>query len=285
MKKLSMTSAMLLSVIPTIGVAVVAYVAVYLLLLLTLSNILPNRDMVPRLCASGAQIAACAFLGLLIPIYKYLRQKELRAIALNPSLGIDIERHTSKWYLLLVYGSLILFGINEFGGGVVGFFSEALMLGLRTNHGLSEELAGQVWPALITMGSIPLNLFVRPISIFLVANWIGKRSSRFGVLVMSAVLVLPVLVDLLFAVAIPDIATKFGQTEGEFALRLVFGFLGYCLVAIPIGLFGYWRGRRGKLMAVLKDVLKVLPNETQTHMLDVIQKDIMNSRGEVPVVS
>lgn len=227
-----------------------------------------------------ALIVACTILGTLVPVYRYLRDKQLRASFLKgEATAVDFRRSALKWYLIVIYGSLVLTAGFHLLQGMFGFEIGLLLGALKSNPQLlSVQLSETDYTTIVNIqmfGTVLLTfLLIEPVCFFLLGRWIGKKGSHRGLLALFLTIGMFPIINLVFIGFIPDIMFgRLQQMKGESIRQaIVFG-IASLIVGIPFALLGYWRGRRKVLMSYLQDVFRILPRERQKSVLIALAKE------------
>jgi hypothetical protein len=212
-----------------------------------------------------AKVVAGAILSSLVKVYNYLRDKEIKLSFLKSlETGDNIQHYSLRWYLIIIYGSLVLLGIINLLAGIGG--------------ALSSMNLGNPSGALVITTFI--GIAISPVLFFFFGTWVGKKGGKHGVLALIITILLIETIDLLTILLIPEsyIQKLANKTKGEF-LQEIFSatFLTvkvtYTFVRILIALLGYWHGRRKRLVAQLQDLFRVLPNDIQTTVVDLVYEE------------
>jgi hypothetical protein len=170
----------------------------------------------------------------------------------------DFRGFQITWLLMVAYGTVVLWGVVETFGFIVGFSFAAATGQTTANAGYLQGIA-------ITL------VVVQIVAAYFLGRWIGSRTSRRGIVAM-------LLVAPLFAAAnvASDVlgmpgelyAATFGSEPWEFfgvLKRIIF----ISLITIVPGLIGYWRGKRQSLSKYLHYLLSVLPPQTRDTVVEL----------------
>ena len=169
----------------------------------------------------------------------------------------DFRGFQIAWLLMVAYGAVVLWGVIEAFGVIIGF-----SFGAATG-GQADAKALQ--------GLGIAMLAVQIVAAYFVGRWIGSRTLRLGIVAM--LLVAPL-------VGVANTATDALVMPGELYTatfgsepRAFFGILKRIIVTSLIiivpGLIGYWRGKRQSLSKYLYYLLSVLPPQTQDTVVEL----------------
>lgn len=220
-----------------------------------------------RIQPEFAKIVASAILGSLVTVYKYLKDKEIKLHFLKAiEGGVNVQRFTLKWYLIIIYGSLVLIGISQFAGGVGGVLT-ALILGNPSGLNLTGAFIGIV---------------INPVLFFLFGTWVGKKSDKHGILAIFITMLVVGIPDVLFLFLMPESFFQefFNQAKGAALQQMFLMKPFYYLISVLIALLGYWRGRRRRLVAQLQDLFRVLPRDIQATIVDLVYEEATKISSE-----
>ena len=181
--------------------------------------------------------------------HQVLEKREIRPnLSALPKGIVTLEGFGLPWYLMIAYGTLILFATQELGGAIGGLIASP-----------SDASEGDAIILALIFGSI-ISLVVA----YFLGGWCGSRCASNGVITVLAVIFIgkaaAVSFDF-FLLSGDDWESLAGvpKSIGAYALGIIAG----TLVLMPFGLIGYWRGRRARLTQYLRYLLGVLPIETR----------------------
>jgi hypothetical protein len=169
----------------------------------------------------------------------------------------DFRGFQIAWPVLVAYGTVVLWGVVQAFGFIIGF-----AFGTAT---------GQAVTARALQGLAIAIIAVMIVAAYFVGRWIGSRTSRLGIAAM-------LLISPLFAVT--NIATDvlllpgelyrdaMGSEPGAF-FGLLWRIIGISLVIMVPGLIGYWRGQKQRLSKYLHYLLSVLPPQTRETVVEL----------------
>ena len=163
--------------------------------------------------------------------------------------------------MLLAYASLITLGVMNAIGFVAGAASALL------GDGLDEANLRAVLPAVL--------LLTLPVA-YLTGRWLGVRSGRLGAVVVIATFVIVASVEQLvrwFVMSDEEFLQVFGQ--GRELSTIILHWLSGIVFFSVIGLVGFWRGRRMRLMRYADYLLRKLPHSTRDTLLSLMRDEVL----------
>jgi hypothetical protein len=202
----------------------------------------------------AAKPLAAGFMGA-IPFVHQLLQNRGSHLSLSAGKRGIVSRsgYSMPWYLLALYGALILIGVSQLASGLCGA-AAAL-----------AEVPKSDFILIAMLGTIPTMIFA-----YLIGTWIGARSERKGLLAILIAAVSVPIFDRAFAFIVmgrKEMGIVF-QNESVFVLFVIpIAALGL-LLTVP-GLFGYWRGRRMHLSRYLGYLLRALPEDCRETLVNL----------------
>ncbi|HEX3808083.1 MAG TPA: hypothetical protein VHW02_00150 [Rhizomicrobium sp.] len=165
------------------------------------------------------------------------------------------------WYLLAVYGTIVLVAVVQLAGGLAG-----LIVGIASQgHSDMQNML----PAVAIL-SIPTQL----IGGYYVGRWIGTRSeAKRGVMTVVACSALAAIITRAI-----DISVVSGPDAPALYQNMNAGtFLYFCLISFAIfaasALLGYWRGTKIRLYKYMQYLLGVLPLGTRSTLVDLAYEE------------
>jgi hypothetical protein len=234
------------------GTLVLAFVAVGILagLFYAVSRLFWGDDLAGKLAAVP--------LGSIGVIHQWI---EKRQIKIDPTLFLptDIVRFNQflmPWWLLVIYGSAVQISLTDFTSFIGAYFG-----------GVGGATALSAGTATVTM--------------YYIGHWVGVRSNKFGPIVIACVAIIArtliVLIDLWFVPAELLLAIFGEEVSINLYLRL---FLMGIAVWTPVGLIGYWFGRRARLYRYVMYLLRVVSPATRVALVDMLYEEAVKMTGE-----
>jgi hypothetical protein len=172
------------------------------------------------------------------------------------------------WPLTIAYGTLIVFAVAEFVGGLTGLLAGALSAALTAETNI-EALASKM-PNVVAILGLFIAAPIQALSGYMFGRWVGMRGDRYGIVV---VLVFAGLGAMLMRGLDYAFSPKshyqifFGRTKAiQFILLQTV--VTFALFSLP-GLLGYWRGRKYRPFKYMQYLLGVLPNDTREVLVDI----------------
>lgn len=265
MKQLRTSRAMMLSGLSVFGAATIAF-----LILLALD-------------ARVAMIVACAILATLLPVYKYFRERQIGQLLLGGDTTVSggVSSFSLKWYLILLYGSLFLFAAIQGAAMLLGLSAGlAIAMTKIDPQILSVQLSSHDYRVFFDLfqGTIVLLIvaLIRPTVTYLVGKWVGKKGSEHGIALMIAIPILVSIMDFLLVAILPGlIASQSNQTEATIIEGTIRMEIISLIISVPLGLLGYWRGRKKILNGYLQDLFKHVPREKRATVVESLYQEIV----------
>lgn len=225
--------------------------------------------------AEFAKIVSGGILTSVLAVYKYLKNNALRLNFLAARQGeTNMDRFTLKWYFVLIYGGLALLGIIEIISAVSGFIVTIFV-----------TPSPDVTITITVLNSV----IVFPIFVYVFGTWVGRKSDSYGWLLVLTTVLLVRIVDFLLVLFLPSsmLVESFGLSKSEYLAEL---FTPVSLVVLAItsllhvtlGVLGYWQGRKEQAAERLRDLMAILPNDTQDTIVNIVYEEAqkMSSRRE-----
>lgn len=247
---------------------------------------------------AAAQIVGFAILATLIPVYKYLRETQIKELVSHDGEVITFGirgfalKWYLKWYLMILYGSTFFFLGYQLSAMLFGMMAGATLTALRLSpQALSVTLNNSDYHALydimLRIGTFLAAFVVRPVFAFLVGKWVGKKGNKYGIASIFAITILVAVADVLLLVVVPESLlthnsnlTKDLILTGSIRMEIII-----LIVSIPFGLLGYWRGRKKMLNGYLQDLFKHVPRDKRAAVVESLYREIVaiNAPKAAPV--
>jgi hypothetical protein len=217
---------------------------------------------------------ATVVLTIFPPLDQYL---EIREVTVNLS-GLSrrhadsLEEFSIPWYVLLAYGTVLLFMLHEVTSAIfaLGFVQKWTLL---TNAGA----------AMVVQEPQDLEMLIPPaVGMFFLGRWIAVRSARYSAAVIVGVALLGHLVALGAALIMsgrPWEPTMSGMMDSASypLLNNLGGFLWWVVPTAAFfalfGLLGWWRGHSQRLVRYADYLLNRLPTETRLTVVTMLYEE------------
>ena len=190
-------------------------------------------------------------------VYEALEKSQTkRQIIKSPKNLPTLEGFAMPWYLVTLYSALMIVGIVQAASGIGTLLAMAFL--------------EQVSPQMSIPGALPL---VGGGSFF-VGRWIGVRSRTHGFLSLCVAPALGYSLSNLVNFAFLSDAQVMGVTHGGKSLVAFFWLVaGATAVFMPIGLVGFWRGRKNRLTRYVAYLFSLLPGDSRTAFVDLAYEE------------
>jgi len=186
------------------------------------------------------------------------REESRKSLAAGKKAPLyDFRGFQIGWPLMVVYGTIVLWGILQATSGTVG-----LLLSILSPEDVEE-------PPIYAVQAP--TLIIEVVGSYFVGRWIGTRCSRQGIVTMFLVAFFAAVGTVLIDVVLtPDELYKsaFRRERLSYAFILV-RIAMITLIMFVSGLVGYSRGRKFRLSKYLHYLLTVLPIETRDAVVDL----------------
>jgi hypothetical protein len=256
MKKLPMPIVMALSPLLVCAAAGIAYLAIYPI----------HPDF--------AKVVAGVILSSLAKVYSYLKDKEIKLNFLK-AVEVDdaVRQYTLKWYVMIIYGFLVMMGIISLYAGAGGVISEIILGG----------------PVGVIMFTLFIGITITPVLFFYFGAWVGKKSNKHKILTIFITVLLMTAVDYLSIILVPESSIQriANQTKSEFlqewfSITTILWRVLFTSVYMLIALLGCRRGENKRLVTQLQDLFRVLPTDIQNTVVELVYEEATKlSRDQV----
>lgn len=208
--------------------------------------------------ATAISIAAIPFAGITY-VDQLLEKKQIKpTISALPKGIVRLEVFALRWYLMIVYATLILAAVWQFGG-----FIGVLIAWLQVIPEEFVDIPIAVASMLMAVGCV-----------YLLGVWIGTRCDKLGILTIIAVTffgsALSLSLDFL-VLSGPEFQQFYGAPK-TVGLFLNITLLDTLLMGI-FGMIGFWRGRRARLSRYVWHLLSRLPADSRNTLVDLVNEE------------
>lgn len=209
---------------------------------------------VPKEIASSA---SSIFFGAIPYLHKELDRRSKQPIpAFSKRTIVPLEGFGLPGAVVLCYGILLALAATHVFGGIAGFVAGG------------AGLKGKEFVQTVVLITLPLQL----VSYYLIARWIGVRSSPNGIWLLLIVFTVVSTADNVVRLFLPsDLRESLGINVPSFAWRMwVVDLISNNVLA----LLGFWRGRRIQLRRYGDYLLKKVTPETRLVVLSLLRDEI-----------
>jgi hypothetical protein len=219
---------------------------------------------VPKEAASAC---SSALMAALPSVHRYVEKSRiLKASPHRATTVVSLNEYGWSPVRMVIYGLCVVFAFSRLGGAFGAGLGAAL--GLRR-----EDMAA--WFALASI----LPAFVM---FFLVGRWAGVRVRSHGILAVVVITMGALLIDVAmqyFFLSKENYALLTGHTKElrNVARQFLISTLVLFLTALP----GYWVGRRHRLGAYMSYLLRSVPPESRTVLVELAAAEAQRARVDV----
>lgn len=203
-------------------------------------------------------------------IYEALeRSQAKRQIIKSPENLPTLEGFAMPWYLLTIYGALMIVGITQGAGGIGAILAHAYAKPGMPSSKMAFDAAFPL-ETVMAIAAFPFTV----VGCFFVGRWIGVRSRTHGFLSVCVTTALGLgLAHLLDFALLSDNDIQGSYSTGKSLALFLWLTAGGTVLLTPIGLIGLWRGRKKRLTKYAAYLFSLLPVDSKVAFVDLAYEE------------